>query len=118
MFNDKDFDVLCDDLYSRLDDESKQISDSIKDYESYLEFLAQIHFGYGRWLRNEYNLWDENEPVVEWSLRKFGLNHADDISGIIIAGIIFHDDHELRDKIIDINVERYQKHWEQMDEHS
>lgn len=45
---------------------------------------AMAHFTVGMMLRNEWSLWDENTVLVQWFKQTYGIQHADDISGIII----------------------------------
>ncbi len=45
---------------------------------------AQLHHSLGRWLRNEWELWDEKSPFHKWFLG-LGIHYADDMSGIIIT---------------------------------
>jgi len=111
-FSDNDFGRICKELYLFLDEESRAVADDIgTDIEKFNVFLAQIHHSYGRFLRNEFHLWNSDNPIVLWSREKYGIDHADDISSIIIAGIIFNKDHEFRDLVIDTLVKRFHKHW-------
>ena len=43
-----------------------------------------VHFSFGRELRNYWSLWDEETPLVKWFRYNLGVDHADDISGIIL----------------------------------
>ena len=44
---------------------------------------SSIHHGAGRRLRNECKLWDRESPIVQDAIEKYGIGHADDISGLI-----------------------------------
>lgn len=45
---------------------------------------AQVHFSIGRMLRNEWTLWDAETILVKWFEQNYGVNHADDVSGLIL----------------------------------
>lgn len=76
------------------------------------DFLAQAHHGLGRWLRNNWGLWQrsENRQLKGWFFQR-GVSHADDISGIILASFHRH----LQGKPIDLEkqVAVFRKYWEE-----
>lgn len=43
-----------------------------------------LHFGLGVMLRNDWSLWDRDTRLVKWFKEKYGIDHADDISGLIL----------------------------------
>lgn len=45
---------------------------------------AQLHFSVGQLLRNDWSLWDKETIIVKWFKQTYGLDHADDISGLIL----------------------------------
>jgi len=45
---------------------------------------AQLHFSLGMALRNAWSLWETDTILVKWFKQKYGIEHADDISGIIL----------------------------------
>lgn len=45
----------------------------------------QLHETVGRWIRNEWGLWN-NGPLVKW-FHEAGLGHADDMSGVILTSL-------------------------------
>ena len=47
------------------------------------EIGGKYHHSLGRWIRNNWNLWDENSDLHQW-FKKRGIFHADDMSGIIM----------------------------------
>jgi hypothetical protein len=55
-----------------------QIIKDMRDDETY-----KLHDSVGRWIRNEWALWD-NGPLVKW-FHEAGLGHADDMSGVILT---------------------------------
>ena len=75
-----------------------------------LEGATAHHHGLGRWIRNNWGLWKREGPLYSW-LVALGLEHADDMSGLILES--FH--RKLTDKPLDIEgqVRHYQEHWEQ-----
>jgi len=66
------------------------------------------HHSTGRNMRNNWNLWDDTYPLVQW-FNRIGIKHADDMSGIIIAS--FH--RQLNGKPLDLDgqVIRYKEYW-------
>ncbi|UTC29922.1 hypothetical protein BAJUN_03200 [Bajunvirus bajun] len=71
---------------------------------------VSVHHGYGTSIRNDLSLWDDNSPIVKHFRERFGLGHADDISGILTAGVFA----AIRGVPFDPlpQVERYKAHWE------
>lgn len=45
------------------------------------------HHVMGRNIRNGWDLWDRGSPIVRWFKRRYGVDHADDISGLILGGL-------------------------------
>lgn len=45
---------------------------------------SQLHFGFGMMLRNEWSLWQTDTILVQWFKKTYGIEHADDISGLIL----------------------------------
>jgi len=111
MFNKIMFGLLCESLYYCLSECDKKELNKIN-LDNYEIFISSIHHSYGRYLRNEYLLWEEYCPIVKWFKKQYNIEHADDISSLIIIGIIFRDNSILRDKIIDLSVESYLQHWD------
>lgn len=48
------------------------------------DVTTAFHHTLGRYLRNEWRLWEDGTPLRTWFL-SHGLEHADDMSGIILA---------------------------------
>lgn len=46
-----------------------------------------VHHSFGRSLRNDLNLWSNDNPVKLDAINNYGIAHADDISGLISAWI-------------------------------
>ena len=47
------------------------------------EFVSSYHSTCGRWLRNNWGLWDENSDLYKWFADR-GFIHADDMSSTIL----------------------------------
>lgn len=45
---------------------------------------ARVHFTVGMMLRNEWSLWDKDSILVRWFQGRYGISHADDVSGLIL----------------------------------
>lgn len=45
---------------------------------------GNVHFFFGMELRNKWKLWRQTTPLVKWFKKTYKIDHADDISGIII----------------------------------
>ena len=49
------------------------------------EFDApRVHFTVGMMLRNEWSLWDKDSILVRWFNENYGIDFADDVSGLIL----------------------------------
>ncbi len=71
------------------------------------EAMSYVHFAGGVNLRNNLNLWHEND-LTKW-FNSVGITHADDMSGIIFTST----HRKLNNKKIDLEeqIKRYQNHW-------
>ncbi len=45
---------------------------------------AMAHHGLGRWLRNNWSLWDLTTPLNRDAVKTYGLAHGDDLSSLIL----------------------------------
>lgn len=70
---------------------------------------AQLHHSVGMMLRNEWSLWESDTILVKWFKEKYGIEHADDISGIILD-CLWKDTNESprRDEEL---AKKYIQHW-------
>lgn len=66
-----------------------------------------IHHGYGTFIRNTLKLWHDG-PAVAW-FNSQGIFHADDMSGIIFISL--HRRENGVEINLDVQIERYRKHW-------
>lgn len=65
----------------------KTLLDDDKKY--LLEFgPLSVHFSLGRWIRNEWGLWKDDESELKNELISLGFNHPDDMSNYIIEEYI------------------------------
>lgn len=69
--------------------------------------LGALHFGLGRWIRNNWGLWGGGE-LQSWFHEK-GIRHADDMSGIILESFR----RELRGEDWDLSgqIKHYREYW-------
>jgi len=105
--------VLCHILYWCLHEEDKKEVNH-HDLSNYDGLITMLHFSYGRYLRNELLLWKEDTPIVRWFRCVYGLDHADDISGLVIIGVIFRNSDIDRARAIERSVKEYKEHWEHL----
>lgn len=56
----------------------------IKEIKKSKSDACDVHFGFGMFLRNNWCLWDKNSRLVKWFKNKYDIDHADDISGLIL----------------------------------
>lgn len=72
--------------------------------------IGLYHHGYGTALRNEWGLWVEGTPLRSHMKERFGLGHADDLSGLILGKALA----DYRGESFDIEAEvlHYKKHWQ------
>ena len=73
---------------------------------------VSVHFTFGMRIRNEWSLWDRETVLVRHFVDRFGLGHADDISGLILSALWANVQCVRFD--IDAQVGRYLAHWERM----
>lgn len=47
------------------------------------QFVNRGHDGFGRWIRNNWGLWEQEGPLYEW-MKLAGLYHPDDMSSLLL----------------------------------
>lgn len=68
---------------------NKLLSQDDKEY--LLEHGAlSVHHSLGRWIRNNWELWNEENNKLKVNLKKLGYEHPDDMSNYIIEQYIEH----------------------------
>lgn len=86
-------------------------SDSIKNEIKELtenEFAAKTHFGFGRWIRNNWGLWGGSR--LKKYFNEMGIYHPDDMSGIILDS--YHRYLSGKEILLEEQLKYYQAYWE------
>ena len=114
-FNEFIFSQLCRNLYNSLSlSDRREIN--LQTVFTYRKFITEIHDTYGRHLRNELKLWDKSSKIVRWFKKTYDIDHADDISSLIIVGMIFRNNVSNREAAIRESVFNFKAHWEKYGE--
>ena len=50
--------------------------------------VSKLHFTVGRFIRNEWSLWATENVLTKWFKKNYSVEHADDVSSIIIECLI------------------------------
>lgn len=85
-------------LFEAVHELDKSLSQDDKEY--LLENGAlSVHHSLGRWIRNNWGLWNEDDNELKANLKKLGFEHPDDMSNYIIELYIEYlkNNHILRD---------------------
>jgi uncharacterized protein YbaR (Trm112 family) len=79
------------------------------------DFVTDAHFGLGRWLRNEWELWSvpENSRLVDY-FHELGITHADDMSSIILTS--YHRHLNGKEIKLEEQIKHYQDYWKEYEE--
>ena len=94
--------VAVDQLFHSLEE------DDIKFIES--NPVEAVHHTVGMSVRNAWSLWEPDSPLKRDAVEKYGIAHADDISGLIFAWLYAKVRRE--DFAPAIHAQRYHRHWE------
>lgn len=70
--------------------------------------IASVHDNFGRWIRNNWGLWDK-ESIMHEYLFKMGLWHADDMSSFLLTS--YHRYLNNKDLALKEQVESYSNYW-------
>lgn len=70
--------------FTSLDEITREYTQWLRDVDEN-EVLVKMHHSLGRWMRNNWGLWDEKSKLHLYFKNNFGLWHADDMSSVIIA---------------------------------
>lgn len=105
----KDIDDAIEILVSAATTEDKV---SIREAESVGAIMGVTHHSFGMALRNHWKLWFRDTPAVEVTEKKYGVSHADDVSGLIMQGFFA----KVRGETFDFEAEAagYRAHWAAM----
>ena len=74
--------------------------------------LSTAHHGIGQWIRNNFQLWVEDSELKQWFIDNYFLDHADDISSLIL--INYHERKNDRIPNLSKHADRYHKHWSKL----
>jgi hypothetical protein len=71
---------------------------------------GMLQFGYGRFIRNSWSLWETDSPLKREAVASYRIAHADDISQLILAWVFA----KVRDQQFDpvAYCQRFHDHWE------
>lgn len=83
----------------------------IQEFESEKDMTANCHFGLGRWIRNNWELWSEGQ--LSRYFKDLGIEHPDDMSGIILTSY-WREKHNLP-ILLDKQIKYYQDYWKDKD---
>lgn len=75
--------------------------------ESSEDDLCLYHHGIGRWMRNNWKLWEGG--VLKDYFQSLGLSHPDDMSGVIIQS--YHNHLNNRPNDLDDQIKQYLDFW-------
>lgn len=74
------------------------------------EVITRTHHTLGRKIRNDWGLWDSNSILYK-HIKNMGLEHPDDMSGLIIKSY-----YRIKNNLplnIEINIKKCQKYWDE-----
>jgi hypothetical protein len=71
--------------------------------------VSELHFGTGMGIRNSWGLWKGDSGIAKY-FRDLGINHPDDMSGIILTS--FHRHLNKIDIKLDEQIKYYKDYWE------
>jgi hypothetical protein len=92
-------------IYATLDEKEKA-------YLTQDDALAGLHHSFGMDLRNGWGLWEKQSPIVKDVQNKFSIfAHADDISGLILAGVVAQIKGLDVSSELNKTAESYARHW-------
>lgn len=70
--------------------------------------ITQSHHGLGTWIRNNWGLWEESGQLKEY-FKKLGLQHPDDMSGVILTS--YHRHLNSKELELDEQIKHYIEFW-------
>ena len=78
-------------------------------FASSQDSLCAGHHTVGRYIRNEWSLWEPDSPLKRNAVETYGIAHADDISGLIIEWVFAKIKRREFDPIKHVQI--YHEHW-------
>jgi hypothetical protein len=79
------------------------------------EVTTTTHHGFGRWIRNNWGLWDKESPLHQY-FNKLGLWHADDMSSLIIKS--YHRHINKKEINLKEQVDHYLEYWREYEQNN
>lgn len=86
--------------------------DWIKGIDTVNSFMGQAHFLLGMSIRNHLRLWQAHSHLYNFFKTTYGLDHADDMSGIILHKLYDTIHGKDDDSWIQDDLAKYKAHWE------
>jgi hypothetical protein len=90
----------------------------VNGYDTESDFTGYEHHGIGRYLRNQLKLWEKGSHLYNFFLNTYGIDHPDDMSGILMRKIFKTYNTKAITKTDDSwiveQLESYKKHWAAM----
>ncbi len=77
------------------------------------EAIEQSHHGLGTWIRNNWGLWEDSGDLHKY-FHRLGLNHPDDMSGVILKS--YHRHLNDKDLELDGQIKYYAEFWKNNEE--
>jgi hypothetical protein len=97
---------------ANLEEAVKLLKEAMSDVEKILVeemTRSDLHLTVGQLIRNEWSLWATENVLTKWFKENYGVDHADDVSGIILECVIADlNDRPRRDKEL---ANEYIDHW-------
>lgn len=75
--------------------------------------MIEYHSTVGRWIRNNWGLWAREGELQKWFISK-GINHPDDMSGIILTSYWRYKNQ--KPLVLDGQIKYYQDYWDKIND--
>lgn len=98
------FEVL-EDILSKSEEDKNWFKTSAED-----DVLGSLHHSLGTWIRNNWGLWKQDTELYN-TLKRMGLWHADDMSGVIITS--YHRKINGKELNIKEQIQHYTDYWKE-----
>ncbi len=98
---------------ANLDESVNVLNQSLTEQEkSLIKEMSHVnlHLTVGQLIRNQWSLWDKDTILVKWFHNKYGIDHADDVSAVIMDCLVCDLNNTPRraDKL----ASDFKEHWE------
>lgn len=98
---------------SNLEEAVSLLKDALDDKEKIVFkklSVDKIHMSVGQYIRNEWSLWEKDTIIIQWFKTNYNIDHADDVSSIIIECVLADlNNRPRKDREL---AKRYIEHWE------